>query len=278
MDFSPYHAVLLDLDGTIYHEEHPLPGAVALIRRLQAEGQPFACLSNSTSSPERLKLRLARMGAQVPPALIYTAAAATCDYVLDRFGSPADAYAARTDEPPAPPRRPRVFNLSTEAVDEMLSGRVDWVQTEGEPCDAVIVGAPTNVFATDDRQRVALQLLRKGAALVGICADRIYPSPRGLEFGVGSLSAMMAYAANVQPVFCGKPETIFFEELCQRLRVAPEWCLLVGDNLEADVAGAKRMGMRTILTLTGVTRRRDLLNLPEDRRPDRVVEDLRELV
>ena len=28
-----FDAVLLDLDGTIYHEEHALPGAVELIRR-----------------------------------------------------------------------------------------------------------------------------------------------------------------------------------------------------------------------------------------------------
>jgi len=259
-DFSPYQAILLDLDGTLYHEEHALPGAAALIGRLQSEQRLFACLSNSTSSPVRITERLARMGMTVDPDHIYTAAAATADYITQTF---------------AP--RPRVFNLATESMQEMLHGLVDWVRTDGEPCHAVIGGAPSNVYATDDRQRIALGLLRKGAQLVGICADRVYPSPRGLEFGVGALCAMLAYAANCQPFFCGKPQPVFFNKLCQRLDVDPTRCLLIGDNLEADILGAKNIGMKTLLTLTGVTRRRDLLTVPSELQPEAVVEDLTEL-
>jgi NagD protein len=263
VDFSPYQAVLLDLDGTLSHEEHALPGAVDLIKRLQGEGRNFACLSNSTTSPLRVMNRLDAIGVDLDPTQIYTAAAAACDYLVETFG--------------ANGARPRVYNLATEAVGEMLQNLVDWVQTPGEPCDAIIVGAPSNVFATDERQRVALQLARKGTAIVGICADRVYPSPRGIEFGSGALTTMLAYAANAKPVFCGKPEKIFFEELCRRLEVDPRQCLLVGDNLEADIQGAKSMGMRTILTLSGVTRRRDLMNVPAEMQPDLVVETLLEL-
>jgi len=60
--------------------------------------------------------------------------------------------------------------------------------------------------------------------------------------------------------------------------VQPDWCLLIGDNLESDVLGAKAMGMRTILTLTGVTRRGDLAKIPAEARPDLVIEDLTELL
>ena len=267
-DLSKYAAVLLDLDGTIYHEDHALPGAVALIRRLQDEGRPYACLTNSTSSPVRLVERLAGMGVAVDLDHIYTAAAAACDYVLQlpRGGGGGGGDA-----------KPRVFNLATDGVADMLDGLVHWVQTGGEPCDAVIVGAPANVYAAEDRRRIALQLLRRKATLVGICADRVYPSPRGIEFGAGALSHYLAYAAHVTPVFTGKPQAIFFQELCARLNVAPAACVLIGDNLESDIAGARAMGMATILTLTGVTRRRDLLGVAEAMRPDAVVEDLTEV-
>jgi 4-nitrophenyl phosphatase len=173
-----------------------------------------------------------------------------------------------------------VFNLSTEGVQEMLDGKVRWVQRadDGEPCDAVICGVPLNVFATEERQRTALVLLRRGALLVGICADRVYPSPRGLEFGVGAMSAMMAYASGATPVFCGKPEALFFRELCRRLGVAPERCVLVGDNLESDIAGGRGVGMRTVLTLGGVHSRADALRLAPDRRPDWIINDLRDLL
>lgn len=261
IDFDAYDAVLLDLDGTIYHEEHALPGAIETIRRLQREGHKYACLSNSTTSPLRIMMRLERMGVEIDPDHIYTAAAAAADYVLGLV----------TD------RRVRVYNLATEGVHDMLDSLVDWVQTPGEPCDAVIVGTPTSVFATEERLRTGLTLLRHGAKLIGICADRVYPSPRGLEFGSGALSAMLAYAANTTPVFAGKPQPIFFQKLCQRLGVDPQACVLIGDNLESDIAGGKGVGMQTILTLTGVTRRRDLIHLPPAAQPDMVVEDLTEV-
>ncbi len=262
IDLSPFSAVLLDLDGTVYHDEFPLPGAIDLIRRFQTDGRPFACLSNSTTSPLRVTERLARMGLEVDPSHIYTAAAATADYVLQTFGKT---------------RKPRVFNLSTEGVHEMLDGSVDWVQTAGEPCDAVIVGTPINVYATEDRARLALQLLRKNAALIGICADRVYPSPRGLEFGSGAFCAMLAFATQTTPVFCGKPNAIFFHELCTRLHVDAKSCLLIGDNIEADIIGAKAVGMKTALVLTGVTRRRDLLAIAKEHQPEFVIEELTEI-
>ena len=160
----------------------------------------------------------------------------------------------------------------------MLDGKVQWVQSAGEPCDVVICGVPLNVFAADDRRRAAMLLLRSGAALVGICADRVYPSPRGLEFGVGAMAAYLAYAAGVTPVFCGKPEKLFFHELCARLGVDPGRCVLIGDNLESDIAGGRGVGMKTILTLSGVATRADAENLPAGLRPDAVIGDLRDLV
>jgi HAD superfamily hydrolase (TIGR01450 family) len=265
IDLSPYHAVLIDLDGTVYHEANPMPGATELIRRLIDQRINYACVSNSTSSPMRVMMRLSEMGMDVDLDRVYTAAASAADYVIEHFKHPDNT-------------RPRIYNLATDGLQDMLDGLVDWVQTEAEPCDAIVIGAPCNSHATPERQRVALRLLRKGAAAIGICSDRIYPSDRGLEFGSGALTWQLAYAAAVQPIFCGKPQESFFTELCRRLGVQPDWCLLIGDNLESDVLGAKGVGMRTILTLTGVTRRGDLANLPPEAQPDLVVEDLTELL
>ena len=279
-DFDAFDAVLLDLDGTVYYEEHALPGAVELIRRLEARGRKYACLTNSTSSPERISARLLRMGVRLDPSHIYTAAAAACDYVMERFARQSPPPGGGTTPTPGPaPRKPKVFNLSTEGVHEMLDGKVEWVNDDRGPCDAVVCGVPVNVYATEERQRAAMILLRRtGAELVGICADRVYPSPRGLEFGVGAMSAMLAYAAGVKPVFCGKPERFFFLELCRRLGADPSRCVLVGDNLESDIAGAKGVGMKAVLVLTGVSGRDDAGSLPAERRPDWIAPGLADLL
>ena len=264
LDLRQYEAVLLDLDGTVYHEDHALPGAVELIRRLQERKRKYACLTNSTMDPARIAARLLQMGVEVDPDHIYPAASAAADYVMEHCSDPQRGM-------------PRVFNLATEGIRDLLEGKVHWVESGTEPCDAVISGVPLNVFATNERQRLAMLLLRQGAALVAICADRIYPSPRGLEFGVGAMAAMLAYAADVEPIYCGKPEKLFFQELCHRLKVDPTKCVLIGDNPESDISGGRGVGMRTILTLSGITTPKDIDQLPPEHRPDAVITDLRDL-
>ena len=51
----------------------------------------------------------------------------------------------------------------------------------------------------------------------------------------------------------GKPESAMYETVRDRLGAGR--CLAVGDNLDTDIAGARRAGMDTALVLTGVTSR-----------------------
>lgn len=260
-DFSNYAAILLDLDGTIYHADHALPGAVALLERLKREGRKYACLSNTTLSPQEVAQRLSGFGVTGLDAdHIYTAAFAAITHILETFGP-----------------RPRVFNLATQGVHEMLDGKVHWVQGPGELCDVVMVGAPASQYASFDRQLMALQLLRDGAKLVGTSADRIYPTQTGVEFGSGALCAMLGYAANCTPYLSGKPQPVFFQNLCKKLGVEPSRCVLIGDNLETDIKGARQQGMMTILPLTGITNRKHLEALAPQDRPQLVIKDLTEL-
>jgi HAD superfamily hydrolase (TIGR01450 family) len=261
-DFAPYAAVLLDLDGTVSQEEHPLPGAVELLQRLEKSKKKFACLSNNNASPAQVADRLAKMGVRLDESHIYTAGAAAADYVLHTWRQ----------------RRPQVFNLATQGVKDLLEGKVEWTESVTQACDAVVIGTPSNQFATEERQRMAVALARKGATLVGTSADRRYTSPRGIEIGAGALTQMIAYAADATAVFTGKPQPLFFHELCEKLDVAPAKCLLIGDNPESDLAGARGVNMQCILALTGVVSRADLDSIPAHLKPDFVVNDLTELL
>ncbi len=269
--------MLIDLDGTLLRHEASLPGAADLLAALeeasQRRGLRYAVLSNSTLGPRRISARLAAAGMAVAPEHIYTATSAACDRVV---------HLCTGDAAGAPPR---VFNCCTEDVYELLEGRAEFIETVPEEphvtagaCDAVIVGTPTNALATPDRQRTALRLVRAGATLLGTSADRVFPSDRGIEFGAGALTHMIAYAAGATPQFCGKPQAAFFLELCRRLDVRPERCLLIGDNLESDIAGGKGVGMHTVLVLSGITTEAHARTAPAPLRPDRTIHDLRELL
>lgn len=258
IDLRTFDAVLLDLDGTIWHEEVALPGAIELIHKLQARGQAFAFVSNSGLSPARLVERLGRMMAEVRVEQVYTAASAACDYVRQQY-----------------PKGTRVFSVAGAACEELLGDHVEFTAEEDLVTPAVVMSASlANPNATVDRFQVATRHLIAGAKLVALCNDRTYPTPRGEEIGAGGVAAMLAFASAAKPVLCGKPQRLFFEELCAHMHVRPDRCVLIGDNLESDIAGARPLGIKTVLPLTGVTTRTHL-EKELAHRPDWIVDDLR---
>ena len=259
LDPRDYDAVLLDLDGTVWSEDFALPGAIELIDALQTRGQRFAFISNNDHPPSRLMRRFAAMGASVDPAIVYTAARAACEHVRGQYS-----------------RGTRVFDLAGSAAAELLGDHVELI--DDGPCDVVLSASLGHPNAGVDRLQRALRHLLNSAALISFSADRRYPTPDGAEIGGGGVATMLAYAAGVTPTFCGKPERVFFATLCRTLGVEPSRCVIVGDNLESDVAGGRRMGMATILPLTGITTRAHLATLDPAAMPDRVIDDLRALV
>ena len=57
----------------------------------------------------------------------------------------------------------------------------------------------------------------------------------------------MSAAAGVAPIVVGKPEPPLFRIALERLGVGAAEAAMVGDSVESDVAGGRRVGMRTVL-------------------------------
>ena len=71
-------AVLLDLDGTLWEEGAPIPGALEAVARLRDDGRIVRFLTNSTGrTRERLAERLRGMGFACEAGEVWTAASAT---------------------------------------------------------------------------------------------------------------------------------------------------------------------------------------------------------
>jgi ribonucleotide monophosphatase NagD (HAD superfamily) len=74
----------------------------------------------------------------------------------------------------------------------------------------------------------------------------------------------------------GKPEKYMFELSCQRLGLQPHQVLMVGDRLDTDILGANRIGARTVLVLTGVSQRQEIVTTGIE--PTFIAADLVELL
>lgn len=263
MRLTDFDAILFDMDGTIYHEQHALPGAAAMISHLHDIDMPWACVTNnSANTSDELAARLRTMGIVIDPTHIHTAAHAMAQRIV--------ALGAT-----------RVFNFAGHALPTLLDA-VQWVDADDSAVDVVAVAThmrENDVGFDFDRALCALAHLRGGATLVVGCNDRVFPIAGGVEFGSGAWAALFRFAADLpaeRVAYCGKPQPGFFHGICKRLGVDPARCLLIGDNLEADIRGGRDAGMTTALLWSGVTRPGDLER--SDVTPDLIHDDLAALL
>lgn len=146
----------------------------------------------------------------------------------------------------------RVLALTMAAVLEDLDG----VELVGEDADAVLIGGADE---TEETNRVfsymnlarAFAELEAGAELFCLHRNRWWQTSRGPLLDSGCFVAGLEYACDIEATVLGKPSSAYFAAAIEALDAEPELTWMVGDDIEADVAGAQRFGLRTALVRTG---------------------------
>jgi HAD superfamily hydrolase (TIGR01458 family) len=96
------------------------------------------------------------------------------------------------------------------------------------------------------------------SSLVALGGTRFWQAPDGLRLDAGPFVAALEYATGRKPVVCGKPAATYFQAAATKLGVPPEEILMIGDDIDIDVGGAQRAGLRGALVRTGKFRLADL--------------------
>src|SRR5262249_56173296 len=94
--------------------------------------------------------------------------------------------------------------------------------------------------------------------------------------GAGRGAAVEALTGRAVGVIVGSPAPIIREVALERLGGEAGECVIVGARPETDIAMGKRLGLATVLVLSGVTPAGDA-RIPETA-PDLVVPSIRELI
>ena len=97
-----------------------------------------------------------------------------------------------------------------------------------------------------------------GAQLVALQRNRYWLRGDGLSLDVGPFVAALEYAADVEAVVVGKPAAAFFLLALSQLGADPAEAAMVGDDVESDIGGAVRAGLRGVLVRTGKFREETL--------------------
>jgi arabinose operon protein AraL len=123
----------------------------------------------------------------------------------------------------------------------------------------------------------ALQAVKGGARLIATNPDRTCPVEGGeIPDCAGMIAAVEAVTDRKVEAIVGKPSPIILEVALQALGCAAAESVIVGDRVETDMMMGKRLGLATILVLSGVTRRDDARIAALA--PDHVLRSVRELI
>ena len=239
-------AFVLDADGVILRSGAPIPGSAEAIGRLRSRGLPYRVVTNF-SSAHRSTLA-ARFGGGVDGQETFiTGASAAASYTATQH-----------------PGRPLLVISAPDALREFDGQRL-------LPADEIDALGPGEVGAVvigdggDDlsyrAMDVAFRAVRGGAQLIAMHRNPWWLTPRGETIDAGAWVAGLEYATGKRATVCGKPSPVVFREAVASLagavaeaggpRLRAGEVAMVGDDPEADVAGARRVGLRGFLVLTG---------------------------
>ena len=253
----PHRGWLFDLDGTVYRGESLVPGADDAIAALRAAGRRVAFLSNKPiQTRDEYARKLTRLGIPTPVDDVINSSLVLARHLarLDR-GAPVFVIG----EPPL------IGELRDHGFEVRTDHRVRWV---------VIAFDRTFDYA---KLNTALQAVRQGARLIATNPDRTCPTESGeIPDCAGMTAAVEAVTGRTVEIVVGKPSPIILEVALAHLGMTASECAIVGDRLETDIVMGKRLGLATVLVLTGITPAGD----PRiaETAPDLILSSLRDLV
>lgn len=218
--------VLFDLGGVVYVGDVLLPGARDAIARIRDGGLAVRFLTNITrQSRGSLHNMLAGMGLEVADEELFMPAIAARKYLLEH--------------------RLRPLLLVHPALQPEFEG----LPNTGP--EAVVIGDAGEDF-TYSTLNEAYRALSHGAPLIALANNRVFRDADGeLSLDAGAFVAALEYASGKKARVFGKPSGEFFAAAVESMSCTASEAIMVGDDVEFDVAGALSAGLGGILVRTG---------------------------
>jgi HAD superfamily hydrolase (TIGR01450 family) len=246
-----------DLDGvlSVGKEDPRYVGGREVIAKIKSEGKKTGVLTNdSTHTRAELLANLTRLGFNFGIDEILTSSFLTASYLTQRF------------------QQASFFLVGEEGLRKELE-MAGHKPSESQP-DAVVVGFDRKL--SYEKLDHALRVLRNGALLVGSYGGAVFMSERGPALSAGPIIKALEYGAGKRAIMIGKPSPRMFHLALRLAKMKASQAVMVGDQIETDVIGARRAGVHTILVLTGVEDRKTLA--ASKVKPEMVLENVDDLL
>lgn len=234
LNLSSIQAVLSDMDGVLWRGSAILPGVPDFFIYLRERGIAYALLTNNSSKTQSEYVeRIKKLGIPIEPEQIITSGLVTIDEMLLTY-----------------PQGTPIYLIGSQSLrNNIEAAGYRYSETEAK---AVIVGRDEGLSWA--KIVTATRLIMGGADFIGTNGDLTFPTADGIEPGNGAILASIQAATGITPRLMGKPAPAMYHSALKRLGTTPDQTLMIGDRLDTDIVGAKLVGLRAALVLSGVTR------------------------
>lgn len=254
--------VLADLDGVVYAGPGALPHAVQSLNLVASTRRVGYITNNASRTDASVAEHLTSLGLTVQAREVVTSPQAAMRLLASMVPAPATLL---------------IVGGEGLVVEAEKAGYTVTRSAEDAP-DAVVQGFAPEVAWTDLAEAAfALKVPEEegGIPWIATNSDWTIPRERGIAPGNGTLVSAVHTAVGRLATVAGKPEVPIFEEAIARFGATKT--LFIGDRLDTDIMGAVRVGIDSVLVLTGIDRPKHVLAAPEGSRPTYILGDLREL-
>ena len=248
------HGLLIDMDGVIYGGDIMIPGADKFIARLIRDNIPFAFMTNNSQrTPLEVVRKVKRMGIEIQERHVYTSAMATGRFLASQTPN-GTAYVLGEG------------GLLTSLHENGLT----LVNTDP---DFVVLGEGRNF--TLEMVEKAVDMILAGAKFITTNRD---PSPKKkgwANLGIAATTAMIEEATGIKAFVVGKPGPVMMRSARKFLGLETAYTTVIGDTMDTDIQGGVQMGYKTILVLSGVSKKEQLVRYAF--KPDLVVNSISDI-
>jgi NagD protein len=246
---------IIDMDGVIYHGNKVLPGVTDFLAWLETSGKKYLFLTNSSErTPKELQEKLKRFGINVDEEHFYTSALATASFLSNQK-----------------PNGSAYIIGDAGLIHALYS--VGYTVNNVNP-DYVVVGE-THSY-NFEKVELAVNLVIKGAKLIGTNSDISGPAEIGITPSTKALIAPIEIAAGKKAYYVGKPTPLMMRSALKRLGVRREDAIVIGDRMDTDIRCGLESEIDTLLVLSGITKNSEIDNYPY--RPHYVLNGVIDLV
>ena len=246
---------ICDMDGVIYHGNKILDGVAEFVNWMLENDKKFVFLTNSPErTPHELSMKLERMGLCISADHFYTSAMATAEF-LNSQAPGCTAYV-----------------IGEAALTKAMYDQKIYMNDVNP--DYVVIGE-TRTYCFEKIEK-AIELINKGAKLIGANPDTVGVTEQGIMPATGALVAPIEIATGKKAYFVGKPNPLMLRHGLNTLNCHSRDIAFIGDRMDTDIIAGIESNVDTILVLSGVTRMEDIGRFPY--KPKYIVNGVGDLV